>query len=88
MPPLKSYSMMFDGHLLNRGFWLYVWDIKGSISHHVYVGRTGDSSSCHASSPFNRIGQHLDPRATAKGNALGMRCWVFTHARVPLTLRW
>ena len=68
---LQSYSMTFDGHLLNRGFWLYVWQIKGPLSHHVYVGRTGDSSSPHASSPFKRIGQHLDPSPNAKGNALG-----------------
>lgn len=68
---LQSYSMRFDGHLLNRGFWLYVWEIKGPLSHHVYVGRTGDSSSAHASSQFKRIGQHLDPGPNAKGNALG-----------------
>ena len=40
---------------------------------HIYVGRTGDSSSPHASSPFNRIGQHLDFRDTAKGNFLAKR---------------
>lgn len=68
---LQSYNMTFDGHLLNRGFWLYVWEIKGPMSHHVYVGRTGDSSSRHASSPFKRIGQHLDLSPMAKGNALG-----------------
>ena len=68
---LQSYSMIFDGHLLKRGFWLYVWDIKGPTSRHVYVGRTGDTSSPHASSPFNRIGQHLDTRPKARGNALG-----------------
>jgi hypothetical protein len=67
---LRSYGMRFDGNLLNRGFWLYVWEIKGPTSHHVYVGRTGDSSSPHASSPFKRIGQHLDPAPNAKGNAL------------------
>lgn len=68
---LQSYSMTFDGKLLNRGFWLYVWQIKGPVSHHVYVGRTGDSSSAHASSPFRRIGEHLNPSPKAKGNALG-----------------
>jgi hypothetical protein len=68
---LQSYSMTFDGHLLNRGFWLYVWQIRGAQFCHVYVGRTGDSSSPHASSPFKRIGQHLDPKPNAKGNALG-----------------
>jgi hypothetical protein len=68
---LQPYSMTFDGHLLNRGFWLYVWQIRGPLSYHVYVGRTGDSSSPHASSPFKRIGQHLDPSPNAKGNALG-----------------
>jgi len=67
---LRSYSMTFDGPLLSRGFWLYVWEIKGPASHYVYVGRTGDSSSPHASSPFRRIGQHLDTRPKAKGNTL------------------
>ncbi len=62
--------MEFSGKLLKRGFWLYVWDIKGN-SRHLYVGRTGDSSSANASSPFRRIGQHLDTRLNAKGNALG-----------------
>ena len=36
----------------------------------LYVGRTGDSSSPNASSPFSRIAQHLDFRPNAKGNAL------------------
>jgi hypothetical protein len=63
--------MKFDGHLLRRGFWLYIWRITGETSDHVYVGRTGDSSSPRASSPFKRIGQHLDPSPNAKGNALG-----------------
>lgn len=63
--------MRFKGALLRRGFWLYVWEVKGDSSHHVYVGRTGDSSSPHAQSPFKRMGQHLDPSPKAKGNALG-----------------
>ncbi len=25
---LKSFSMSFDDHLLARGFWLYVWEVK------------------------------------------------------------
>lgn len=68
---LKTYAMKFDGALLKRGFWLYVWEIKGDSTHHLYVGRTGDSSSPNAQSPFNRIGQHLNPLPNAKGNALG-----------------
>ena len=63
--------MTFDGTLLERGFWLYVWDIRKGQDRYLYVGRTGDSSSANAASPFNRIGQHLDFRANAKGNALG-----------------
>ncbi|MCC6491119.1 MAG: hypothetical protein IT364_26765 [Candidatus Hydrogenedentes bacterium] len=62
--------MRFDGHLLKRGFWLYVWEITGPQTHLVYIGRTGDSSSSRASSPFKRIGQHLDPGPNARGNAL------------------
>ncbi len=63
--------MEFSGKLLKRGFWLYIWDIKDDRRRSLYVGRTGDSSSPHASSPFRRIGQHLETRLSAKGNALG-----------------
>jgi hypothetical protein len=44
---------------------------KRTKSGTFYVGRTGDSSSPNASSPFRRIGQHLDSSLNAKGNALG-----------------
>jgi len=36
----------------------------------LYVGRTGDSSSPYAASPFSRIGRHLDVRPNAKSNAM------------------
>ena len=36
----------------------------------LYVGRTGDSSSQFAASPFSRLGQHLDIRPSAKANTL------------------
>lgn len=62
--------MTFDGELLQRGFWIYVWRISGQGRTVAYVGRTGDSSSPHAASPFGRIGQHLDARPNAKGNSL------------------
>jgi hypothetical protein len=68
---MEICRMEFSGKLLKRGFWLYVWEIRGDETHHLYVGRTGDSSSPNASSPFRRIGQHLDTRLNAKGNALG-----------------
>lgn len=72
MPELKSYSMSFNGELLQRGFWLYIWVITSTTNEkkYLYVGRTGDSSSPHAASPFQRIGQHLDSRANAKANSL------------------
>ncbi|MBC8441528.1 MAG: hypothetical protein H8D87_17805 [Deltaproteobacteria bacterium] len=70
---LNSYQMSFSGQVLERGFWLYVWKIKFENCLYFYVGRTGDSSSAHASSPFNRIGQHLDFRKNAKGNSLARR---------------
>jgi hypothetical protein len=69
-PKLSLCSIKFDGRLLQRGFWLYVIDIHAPTGRHLYVGRTGDSSSANASSPFARIGQHLDIRPRAKGNAL------------------
>lgn len=50
----------FDGGFLERGFWLYAWEVvvPGGATI-LYVGRTGDSSSANAQSPFNRMGQHL-----------------------------
>ena len=38
-----------------------------------YVGRTGDSSSINAASPFNRMGQHLNLRPEAKAAMLAKR---------------
>lgn len=67
---MKLHSIRFDGAVLERGFWLYVVDIHSPQGRYLYVGRTGDSSSPNAGSPFSRIGQHLDKRLTAKGNAL------------------
>ena len=64
----KTLELKFKGELLQRGFWLYVWEIKTPKQTHLYyVGRTGDSSSINAQSPFNRMGQHLSFK---KGNML------------------
>jgi hypothetical protein len=55
--------------MLARGFWLYVWEVTtadGAKWH--YVGRTGDSSSPNAQSPFVRLSQHLGQNP--KSNAL------------------
>lgn len=55
-----THSLTFSGRLLERGFWLYVWEITTPEKELLYyVGRTGDSSSSNAQSPFNRMGQHL-----------------------------
>lgn len=54
------HQLAFSGALLRRGFWLYVWEITAADGRTVlYVGRTGDSGSPNAQSPFNRLGQHL-----------------------------
>jgi hypothetical protein len=56
----KTLELKFNGELLQRGFWLYVWEIQTPKKTLLYyVGRTGDSSSINAQSPFNRMGQHL-----------------------------
>ena len=60
----------FDGRILERGFWLYVWTVSSPVGDVLYVGRTGDSSSGFASSPFSRLGQHLDLKVGAKANSL------------------
>jgi hypothetical protein len=66
MADLNSYAMSFHDELLQRGFWLYVWDIRAGSERRLYVGRIGDSSSPNAASPFQRIGQHLDFRENAR----------------------
>lgn len=54
------HEVRFDGGILQRGFWLYVWEVTPVGGRALYyVGRTGDSSSTNAQSPFNRMGQHL-----------------------------
>lgn len=56
----STHEITYEGALLRRGFWLYVWEITAPQNRHLYyVGRTGDSSSINAQSPFNRMGQHL-----------------------------
>lgn len=70
MSTMKLHEISFDGALLERGFWLYVWRVTQNGRSVLYVGRTGDSSSQYASSPFSRLGQHLDVRPSAKANTL------------------
>lgn len=66
-PP--THELTFPGAMTQRGFWLYVWRITSFDGNEfLYVGRTGDSSSLNASSPFARMGRHLDPKG--KANAL------------------
>lgn len=68
---MNVYEVQFSGSILRRGFWIYVWVIETSDSSRlVYVGRTGDTSSPNAQSPFRRIGQHVDPNPKSKSNAL------------------
>lgn len=60
----STQIVAFDGAFLRRGFWLYVWEVVAPDgAEYLYVGRTGDSSSPYAQSPFVRMGQHLGFRA-------------------------
>lgn len=63
-------SAEFSGQLLARGYWIYVWRIRYRSKHLFYVGRTGDSSSVNAASPFSRLSRHLESRANSKSNSL------------------
>lgn len=57
---IATHELTFNGAVLARGFWLYVWEIRTESGASLYyVGRTGDSSSTNAQSPFNRMAQHL-----------------------------
>jgi hypothetical protein len=54
------HTLSFSGDILERGFWLYVWEVTKADGNVVlYVGRTGDNSSPNAQSPYIRMGQHL-----------------------------
>jgi hypothetical protein len=56
----QLHNVSFCGGLLQRGFWLYVWEVIPRAGDPVlYVGMTGDSSSPNAQSPFTRLSQHL-----------------------------
>jgi hypothetical protein len=60
MSESTTHELKFNGAVLSRGFWFYVWEITTSDGSLIYyVGRTGDSSSSNAQSPFARMGQHL-----------------------------
>ena len=55
-----THCLTLPGPMLRRGFWLYVWQVEDSEGGEwLYVGRTGDNSSPHASAPYTRMGQHL-----------------------------
>jgi hypothetical protein len=56
----ETHVVTFDGEILRRGFWLYVWDVQApGGARLLYVGRTGDNSSPYAREPYRRMGQHL-----------------------------
>ena len=55
----QPLRITFPGAITERGFWLYVCKIESPVGELLYVGRTGDSSSARATSPFTRIGLHL-----------------------------
>lgn len=64
----ETQTLGFDGSFLRRGFWVYVWQVLApGESELYYVGRTGDSSSPNAQSPFNRMSRHL---GFAKNNCM------------------
>ncbi|WP_130752734.1 hypothetical protein [Sphingobium xenophagum] len=60
METAATHELTLPGAMLRRGFWLYVWRVEtASGDEWLYVGRTGDNSSPHASAPYTRMGQHL-----------------------------
>lgn len=61
MTGAATHCLTLPGRMLQRGFWLYVWQVKvpGEAEPWLYVGRTGDNSSPNASAPYTRMGQHL-----------------------------
>jgi hypothetical protein len=66
---LTLQQLSLPGAMLARCFWLYVWEVTAADgTKWLYIGRTGDSSSPNAQSPFVRLSQHLGQNP--KSNAL------------------
>ena len=59
-----THVLTLPGAMLRRGFWLYVWRVETPVGELLYVGRTGDNSSPHATAPYTRMGQHLGAAKT------------------------
>lgn len=59
MTSVSTWKMTLPGPLLQRGFWLNVWQVETPNGDMLYVGRTGDNSSPHATAPYTRMRQHL-----------------------------
>jgi hypothetical protein len=87
------YNTSFEGALLCRGFWLYVWEIVAPDGRTVhYVGKTGDKASRVCQSPFNRLSNHLGgnkhsnalKRHLAQKKIEPERCQFRFHAHGPL----
>ncbi len=60
----ETHTLTVPGAMLERGFWLYVWQVEAPEGEYLYVGRTGDSSSPFATPPYQRMGQHLGHQKT------------------------
>lgn len=79
------HRLTLPGPMLQRGFWLYVWRVKTPKGERLYVGRTGDSSSPHATAPYTRMGQHLGfskaanslRRLLIEAGVVPESCWQF-----------
>jgi len=65
---MNNYIFEFSGEISKRGFWIYIYKINNNNSDYYYVGRTGDSSSVNAGSPFRRMLSHFSNNK--KDNAL------------------
>lgn len=52
---INSCVMEFDGEVLERGFWLYVWEILYGQEKYIYVGRYGRFFGRNAASDVDGI---------------------------------
>jgi len=86
-------QLAFEGVLLTRGFWLYIWEIKSGDDRNIYyVGKTGDKPSGSSQSPFDRLSKHLGQnknnnalrRYLDKNQVDPSRCHFRFHAYGPL----
>jgi hypothetical protein len=56
MVAASTFTTTLQGPMLQRGYCIYIWQVETPKDDMLSIGRTGDSSSPHATAPYTRMG--------------------------------